>query len=304
MAMRLRHPTAAVLGALSATALVSLTGTTDFVGGGVATACAQAPTVPTQAIPTVGPVDPACSRVPDTDNDRVFDYEDNCNGYFNPSQRDTDGDEGPKPYEPIDTKTNPRDPMTGGDTCDVDDDGDLVQDLEDNCQKIVNKDQKDSDRDGIGDPCDEETTIEERADASPPPSPVQPAPSGSDAPAAAPGPVARPALTVLRLPKRLRVDELRSGLPVAVRCSAACVVAGELRTADARAARRMKTRSLGRGFARIDESGLTFVFVRIAPRTLARVRRARTVRTSLRLTVGDARGVAAGTVTRRLTLKR
>jgi hypothetical protein len=303
MELRLRHPAAALLGALSATALVSLTGAGELVGGGVATACAQAPTVPTDAIPTVGPVDPACSRVPDTDNDSVFDYEDNCNGYFNPSQRDTDNDSGPPPYEPIDTKTNPRDPMTGGDTCDVDDDGDLVQDLEDNCQKAANKDQADADRDGIGDACDEETAVPEPERAAPQRQPAAPSAEGS-APSAAPGPAARPSLTVLRIKRRLRVGELRTGLAIPVRCSAACVVAGELVATDARTARRLKLRALGRGVARVDEAGMTFVFVRLSARTLARVRRAKASTATLRLTAADLQGGNRQTVTRRLTLTR
>jgi hypothetical protein len=73
-ARRLRHPAAALAGVLASAGMVSLTGAGEIVGGGVATACAQVPSVPTEAIPTIGPVDPACSRVPDTDNDGVFDY--------------------------------------------------------------------------------------------------------------------------------------------------------------------------------------------------------------------------------------
>ena len=124
------------------------------VGGGdfsgVATACAQ--TVPTTVIPTLGPLDPTCSRVPDTDNDGVYDFEDNCQGTFNPRQDDTDHDSGDPPYQPV--NIFPRDPMTGGDACDIDDDGDNVLDVNDNCPKKPNADQADRDGDGVGDVCD------------------------------------------------------------------------------------------------------------------------------------------------------
>src|SRR5438128_2196031 len=74
-------------------------------------ACAQ--TVPTVPVPTLGPVDPTCQRIPDTDNDGVLDYKDNCQRVYNPSQVDTDNDAGPPPYEPV--PVTYRDPMTGGD---------------------------------------------------------------------------------------------------------------------------------------------------------------------------------------------
>ena len=303
---RLRHPVAAVCGLACAASIGALTGNGTFVGGGVATACAQVPTVPTEAIPTVGPVDPACSRVPDTDNDNVFDYEDNCNGYFNPSQRDTDNDSGPPPYEPVDTKTNPRDPSTGGDTCDTDDDGDAIQDVDDNCQKVANKDQADGDNDGIGDKCDEETTLP----AAPPArGGGDPAPSGGGGGAAGGGgqstAPARPVLTVLGPSRRLRLDEIRSGIAIPVRCSAACIVRAEA-AVDRRTARRMKVRgtTLGRGIVETEAPGLTFVFVRLTKTTLARAARARTARVTLRLTVADSAGGNRATATRRITLRR
>ena len=320
-ARRLRHPAAALAGVVAAAGMVSLTGAGEIVGGGVATACAQ--TVPTQAIPTIGPVDPACSRVPDTDNDSVFDYEDNCQGYFNPSQRDTDGDEGPKPYEPVDTKTNPRDPMTGGDVCDADDDGDLIQDVEDNCQKVSNKDQKDTDRDGLGDACDDETVVPPGSGGG-----SQRAGDGSGDGAGGAGggsggagqgggqtgqqnqqnqqggPGGRPSVRLLRMTSKPRVAELRRGIAVPVRCSAPCALAGRLVT-DRRTARRLKAgRTLGRGAARVEDAGMTFVFVRIKASTLKRVAKARRARTTLRVTVTDLAGGNRQTLTRRLTLRR
>jgi Thrombospondin type 3 repeat len=143
-----------LLGACAGLACAAaLTLTPSGVGGlgGVATACAQDPW---QQVPTIGPVDPTCGSVPDTDKNNVYDYEDNCNGAYNPSQRDTDKDSGEPPYEPIRSGYQDRDPTTGGDTCDTDDDNDGVTDFEDNCQKDANKEQRDTDGDGIGDECD------------------------------------------------------------------------------------------------------------------------------------------------------
>ena len=316
-ARRLRHPAAALAGVLASAGMVSLTGAGEIVGGGVATACAQVPSVPTEAIPTVGPVDPACSRVPDTDNDGVFDYEDNCQGYFNPSQRDTDGDEGPKPYEPVDSQTNPRDPMTGGDVCDADDDGDLIQDVDDNCQKVANKDQKDTDLDGLGDACDEETVAPPGGTTPPQRTGEPPGGAGSGGSGQGQGgqqsqsqnqggTAGRPTVRLLRMASKPRVAELRRGIAVPVRCSAPCALAGELVT-DRRTARRLKlrrTRSLGRGAARVEDAGMTFVFVRIPAKTLKRVAKIRRARTTLRLTVADLSGGNRQTLQRRLTLRR
>ena len=241
-----RRPIVALAGVLTAVAISFVPG---FEGPlGIANACAQ--TVP---FPTIGPVDPACQRVPDTDTDGVLDYTDNCHGYYNPSQADTDGDSGPEPYEPVPLTV--RDPKTGGDACDVDDDSDDIEDIVDNCPKKPNADQADADADGTGDVCDPQTTAPSRA-------------AGS----------ANGRVSVGRLPRRVRVEELGAGLAVPVSCSAACNVTGELRVSRAVARRlRLGSSVLGRGAAKVAGKASSFVFVRIRSATLRRVRKARTV---------------------------
>src|SRR3712207_425454 len=103
---RVRLPLAAAAGLLCA-GVLTLTPSGVSGIGGVATACAQDPT---QSIPTLGPIDPSCGAVPDTDRDDVYDYEDNCNGAYNPSQKDTDKDSGEPPFEPVRTGYQDRDP--------------------------------------------------------------------------------------------------------------------------------------------------------------------------------------------------
>jgi len=255
------------LATLAATAFVVVFAS---IGGlGTASACAQIPEVP---VPTLGPLDPACQRVPDTDKDGVWDYEDNCHRLYNATQLDTDQDSGSKPYEPV--PLTYRDPLTGGDACDTDDDGDSVQDIADNCPKLSNKDQLDSDGDGLGNVCDPQTTVAN--------------------PVAAAAARKAPKLTVGRLARSYRVAELKAGLAVPVRCSAACLLSGELR-----AGRTL----LGRGSAGMDGGGRTFVFVRMTAKQLRRVSKARALRTTLRLVVSDDSGHKA-TSTRRLTLRR
>lgn len=234
--------------------------------GGVATACAQTTEepppqetgpVPTLPIPTIGPVDPMCSRVPDTDSDTVFDYEDNCHKYFNPSQRDTDGDAGSPPYEPV--PVTERVPTTGGDACDVDDDGDGLEDVADNCPKVANKGQEDADGDRIGDACDPQTTA---------------------APGAAAAVVGR--LTVGALPKRLRTDAVRAGLTVPVRCTAACSLRATATVSRTTARRLRSSPTIARGSAKLDAGGSSFVFLRVPAKVLRRVTRTTRVTVTVR----------------------
>jgi hypothetical protein len=82
-------------------------------------------------------------RLPvDSDGDQVPDFADNCINEGNADQRDTNSD-------------------AEGDTCDDDDDGDLVKDQDsldplDNCPRFPNLDQIDTDGDGLGDACDDD----------------------------------------------------------------------------------------------------------------------------------------------------
>ena len=272
-----RRPLVVVLVAAMGVATAIGVGGEGF--GGVATACAQ--TIPTQIIPTLGPIDPTCSRAPDTDQDGVLDFQDNCQGTFNPRQDDTDNDSGDPPYQPI--NLFPRAPLTGGDACDTDDDGDGVVDVNDNCSKKVNRDQADRDADGVGDICD--------------PNPNVAAFSGGTA-----GPLR---LTISGLHRVQRLPEIRAGVTVPVRCSHQCAISARL-SVDARTARKLrmgKTTVLGRGTAGLVSTGSTFVFVKLTSSAMSHIRKHGSVRATLRLTVTDDGGHRK-VVTRRLTIRR
>ena len=273
----LKHPLIALAGALCAVLLVLATGAGGV--GGVATACAQSP--PPLPIPTLGPLDPSCGQAPDSDNDGVFDYQDNCVGYYNPSQEDTDQDSGEPPYVPYATQ---RDPKTGGDTCDIDDDNDGVSDVDDNCPKVPNPDQADSDGDGKGNKCDPQNDA--------PSAPAGPAPVQAQAAAQT-----APKLTIVGLSRTQHLAELRAGLAVPVRCTAPCAVNGELRLTRGHAL-------LGRGTAKTERAGLTFVFVRLTRSGRKRVARVRRTPATLLVAYGAADGNGRTLVRRSLVLGR
>jgi hypothetical protein len=259
--------------AIAAPALLLAPGIGSVAGAG--TACAIPP-------PSISQFDPACSRYPDTDNDGVYDFRDNCQGYFNPSQLDTDKDSPAQPYLP--TLIVPLDPMKGGDACDVDDDGDSILDVKDNCPKVANDKQTDADRDGLGDACDPDTanpnvalTAAQRK---------------------------RPRLKVTGLPRKLHVAELRAGIAVEATCSKACALTAELRATPS-TVRRMDLSSavIGAASAGLTDAGMTFVFVQLAPGTLHLIARDGTARATLRLIASDTLGQHA-VVRRKLALMR
>ena len=237
----------------------------SLCGVAPARACAQTPSLP---IPTLGPVDPTCSRVPDTDVDSVIDYQDNCQRLFNPSQADTDKDSGDPPYEPV--PVTYRDPLTGGDACDVDDDSDKLNDVKDNCPKAPNPDQADADGDGDGDVCDPTPGV------------------------AGPGSGGGPALRLGRLARRYRAAELRAGLAVPVRCSKACTLTGRLRAGK---------RTLGTGAGGLAAPGSTFIFVRLSSAGRRRIAHARRVAAKVSVVAADDVGHTT-TRSRRVTLRR
>ena len=294
--------------------------------------------------------------VTDVDHDGWKNWADNCFRNYNPKQTDTDKDTPPPIYDaqqstpqtgpiliynqtPVDTgqplPTDP-DPETGGDSCDIDDDGDKIYDKRapgkpgpDNCKLHPNPKQEDADSDGKGDACDDDddndTVLDQsdncpvnsnlnqrdsnkdgKGDACDPKAPKTS--SGSLLGGADPNDKKAPKLKVRKL-SLMRYEELGRGLAVGVRCDEGCILEGELML-NGSVARRLKVTTsrkrqvvVGRGSAQIAEKGTTFVFVKLSKKALARLRRAPSVRTVLRVTARDASGNKRST-TKAIELRR
>ena len=260
----------------------------------------------------------------DQDHDSVTDPplgDDNCagnDGAYNPRQEDLDkdglgdacdiDDDGDTIDDAVDNcplafnqGQSDIDGDAVGDLCDADDDGDGLTDSRDNCRFVHNPGQADADRDGLGDACDQTTPGAPR----PPNPPSQPDPTDPPGPPDVPGApdTSPPVADVVAMPSRHRVAELGAGLAVPVSCSEGCTVSSRL-TVSARDARRLKLRdrTLGSGGAELAGAGETFVFIDLPRSALRRVRK-RGVRAVLRVEATDAAG-NRDVVTRRLTIRR
>ena len=88
----------------------------------------------------------ACDSLNDSDNDLIPDDVDNCPYDYNPDQADSDND-------------------GNGDVCDFDWDNDEVPNDYDNCPYIWNWTQDDSDQDGVGDACDNDADNDDVIDS-------------------------------------------------------------------------------------------------------------------------------------------
>jgi hypothetical protein len=276
--------------------------------------------------------------VTDNDHDLVKNWADNCPANYNPKQTDTDGDTPPPPVDqqtplpaPADTirvypyvegyAADPpvdqakRDPMTGGDACDADDDGDGVTDnpKRDNCKLKPNPKQEDTDSDGMGDACDPDDDNDNRIDENdncPLVSnagqadgdgdgigdacdPDGPKVKGAGLRGGDPNDKVAPRI-VLVVHRVQHLEELGSGLAVGVRCSEGCVLEGELR---------LRRHLLGRGAAQVEDKGLTFVFLELSRRRMREVARTGRARPVLRMIARDANGNRA-VVQTRMALRR
>ncbi|HVF77787.1 MAG TPA: thrombospondin type 3 repeat-containing protein [Solirubrobacteraceae bacterium] len=223
----------------------------------------------------------------DSDGDTIFDFEDNCPDISNRFQGNTDGDD-------------------LGDACDPDIDGDgppyspvNLDNGVDNCPTVFNPDQRDDDRDGLGALCDADDVP--RAGTAVPEG-VAPGP-GASTPATA-GDSVPPTVTV-RLARTQRLEEIRGGLVVAVRCSEACSVTARL-TVDRRTARRLRLPASGLlagGRAQVEAAASTYAFVRFTSAARRALSRQRRVRATLRVGAVDRAGNRRA-ISRLVTLRR
>jgi hypothetical protein len=224
----------------------------------------------------------------DGDVDTIFDFEDNCPNIANRFQSNNDGDD-------------------LGDVCDPDIDGDDPDtDLDlsnalDNCPTVYNLDQRDDDKDGLGALCDADDVARAGTVGS------GGAASGPGAGGSRPGTAAdstRPTVTV-RLARIQRLQEIRGGLVVAVRCSEACSLTARL-TVDRRRARRLRLPSSGlvaSGRAQVEAAASTYAFVRFTPRARPVLFRQRSLPATLRIEAVDRAGNRR-VVSKPLTLRR
>jgi Thrombospondin type 3 repeat len=270
----------------------------------LAVTCAAAGPVLLPAGAVAHPQDSAFDADHDGIDDPPLPENDNCAGEdaaYNPAQTDTDldgfgdacdvDDDGDGVDDAVDncalisnSAQNDLDGDATGDVCDVDDDGDGLADSRDNCRFVPNRNQADRNGNGIGDACDEASAG----------APARP--SGGSGPPDEAAPEVE-----LTLRSRHWTSELGAGLAVPVSCSERCVVTSTLRL-GAREAKRLALpdRVLGTGGAELDGAGETFVFMSFARGALRRVRK-RAVHPVLLVEVADPAGNRR-TLRRRLTI--
>jgi hypothetical protein len=286
----------------------------------------------TMALPAAGHP----GRVDDRDHDEVTNTSDNCPDVYNPDQRDTDHDA----QQGAGGTGTPADPPadTGGDACDVDDDGDAVKDeldncrtaenagqtdtdvdgegdpcdddddddrvpdVKDNCVKVVNPDQADSDGDFIGDACDVDTprrgSTTTTPTASSAPAAGQPTATTTTPTTAAASNTAPDDGRPPKLAVRLERGYRLGALQSGLAVAVTCSEGCKL-TSTLRLGRTV----LGRGAAGVEEAGRTYVFVRFVRGAMTRLSRVRRSSVVVTVVATDAAGHET-TTERKLTLRR